>query len=486
MAKRRHATLARFEGAATGVGGVITLVPDLLGLVWIQTRLVFFIAAAYGYDPHDPMRPAELLVLMGLYDDSADGAQGARRDRHDAGRGVHRLAAAAGGGARAAAREDARQARDPPHRRAPVPFFAIAFNAIANERDTRALADRAIKFYGDRDAGACVSRSAATPPASAEPAQASRMLVSEPRRSGGGPGPRRPRPPAPRDARRRRAGRALLGDRTGTVIATMRDRASCFEPGARPCGSRAASRGPGAAVGSRSRSLAAAEDEYALEDLLDGPHRAAGGMEADLRELVATVQDPHLRALLDAVFGPGAPTWASFRDAPAAKRYHQAYRHGLLEHSLSVAQAVSAISATFPGIDRDVAVTGALLHDIGKLEAYTADPLAIDMTDLGKLQGEIPLGYYRIRRLIEDLPGFPDELAAAVLHIILSHHGSLEHGSPVVPCTREATLVHMIDNLGGRLGTFDRLEKALPDGSRWSPFDRALGGGAWFAGRHAA
>ena len=134
---------------------------------------------------------------------------------------------------------------------------------------------------------------------------------------------------------------------------------------------------------------------------------------------------------------------------------------------------MSAISATFPGIDRDVAVTGALLHDIGKLEAYTADPLAIDMTDLGKLQGEIPLGYYRIRRLIEDLPGFPDQLAAAVLHIILAHHGTLEHGSPVVPCTREATLVHMIDNLGGRLGSFDRLEKELPDGSRWSPFDRA-------------
>ena len=73
-----------------------------------------------------------------------------------------------------------------------------------------------------------------------------------------------------------------------------------------------------------------------------------------------------------------------------------------------------------------------------------------------------------------------------MLHIILSHHGQLEHGSPVVPCTREATLVHMIDNLGGRLGSFDRLEKSLPDGTRWSPFDRALGGGAWFAGREAA
>ena len=91
-----------------------------------------------------------------------------------------------------------------------------------------------------------------------------------------------------------------------------------------------------------------------------------------------------------------------------------------------------------------------------------------------------------MRRIIEDLDGFPPDLAQAVLHIILSHHGQLEHGSPVVPCTREATLVHMIDNLGGRLGSFDRLEKELPDGERWSGFDRALGAGAFFAAREAA
>jgi 3'-5' exoribonuclease len=221
-------------------------------------------------------------------------------------------------------------------------------------------------------------------------------------------------------------------------------------------------------------------------DKREGPPRGVAQMEIDLRDLVGTIQNPHLRALLDAVLGPNAATWPRFRDAPAAKRYHQAYRHGLLEHSLTVAQSVSSISATFPGIDRDVAVTGALLHDIGKLDAYTADPLAIDLTDAGKLQGEIALGYYRVRRLIDELPDFPSDLAAAVLHIILSHHGALEHGSPVVPCTREATLVHMIDNLGGRLGSFDRLEKELPDGSRWSAYDRALGGGAFFADREAA
>ena len=231
---------------------------------------------------------------------------------------------------------------------------------------------------------------------------------------------------------------------------------------------------------------AALPGERDLDELLDGPPRSAEQMEADLRELIGTIQCPHLRALLDRTFAPGSPTWEQFRDAPAAKRYHHGYRHGLLEHSLTVAQGVSSMSATFPGIDRDVAVTGALLHDIGKLDAYTADPLTIDMTDLGKLCSEIPLGYYRVRRTIEDLPGFPPRTATAVLHIVLSHHGRLEHGSPVTPRTREATLVHMIDNLGGTLGSYDRIEKELPQGAQWSAFDRALGADAWFGAREAA
>src|SRR5256714_5192477 len=222
---------------------------------------------------------------------------------------------------------------------------------------------------------------------------------------------------------------------------------------------------------------------YAPEDLIDGPARSVDQMEGEIRELLDTVQEPHLRSLLERVFGEDSELWAGYRVAPAAKYYHQAYRHGLLEHCLGVAQAVSAISATFGGIDRDIAVTGALLHDIGKLEAYTDEPRNIDLTDAGRLHGEIALGYYRIRRAIEDIDGFPAELAQAVGHIILSHHGTLEHGSPVVPCTREATLVHMIDNLGGRLGSFDRLEKELAPGRCWSPFDRAIGGAAFFGER---
>ncbi|HEY4894829.1 MAG TPA: HD domain-containing protein [Solirubrobacteraceae bacterium] len=232
------------------------------------------------------------------------------------------------------------------------------------------------------------------------------------------------------------------------------------------------------------RGLEAAEPgSFDPAELLDGPTREVEQMEGEIRDLLETIQEPHLRVLLEHVFGEESELWASYRVAPAAKYYHQAYRHGLLEHSLGVAQAVSAISATFQGIDRDVAVTGALLHDIGKLEAYTDDPQNIDLTDAGRLLGEIPLGYYRIRRAIEDIEGFPPELAQAVGHIILSHHGTLEHGSPVVPCTREATLVHMIDNLGGRLGSFDRIEKELAPGRRWSGFDRAISGSAFFADR---
>jgi 3'-5' exoribonuclease len=230
----------------------------------------------------------------------------------------------------------------------------------------------------------------------------------------------------------------------------------------------------------------AAPEEYRADDLAAGSEVSPDRLESDLRELLATVQDPQLRELLDRFFGERSQLWVRFREAPAAKVYHQAYRHGLLEHTVSVAQAVSAAAAFFPGVDRDVALTGALLHDIGKTEAYNDDPLAIDLTDAGRLQGEIPLGYYLVRREIEEIPGFDPVLAQAVLHIILSHHGSLEHGSPVLPATREAVLVHMIDNLGGRLGSFDRLERELPAGESWSSFDRALSGSAYFGQQRAA
>jgi 3'-5' exoribonuclease len=297
-----------------------------------------------------------------------------------------------------------------------------------------------------------------------------------------------------RELRQRRDGsdylRLVISDRTGSMEAVAWDGVTeCFE---------AAS--PGTVVQVRGRFSIhprygpkvtldalrpAREGEYDPDELAQGPPVSVHRLEADLRELIVTVQDPHLRRLLDRFFGERSPKWPRFRDAPAAKYYHEAYRHGLLAHTLSVAQAVGAAAALFQGIDRDVAVTGALLHDIGKTQAYNDDPLAIQLTDAGRLQGEIPLGYYTVRREIEQIEGFDPKLAQAVLHIILSHHGALENGSPVVPATREATLVHMLDNLGGRLGSFDRIERALRDGEAWSRFDPGIESAAYFSSRAA-
>ncbi len=141
---------------------------------------------------------------------------------------------------------------------------------------------------------------------------------------------------------------------------------------------------------------------------------------------------------------------------------------------------VSAAAVEHPQIDRDLAVTGALLHDIGKLEAYAVTGGCAELTDAGKLEGEIPLGYFRVRQAIEAEPDFPPHRAQALLHIVLSHHGRLECGSPVTPCTREAALVHAMDNLSGHLGAFDRLENETLAEERWSRYDRVIEGAAFF------
>jgi 3'-5' exoribonuclease len=297
-----------------------------------------------------------------------------------------------------------------------------------------------------------------------------------------------------RELRQRRNGgdwlRLIVCDSSGAVEAVAWEEvAECFEIAA-----------PGSAVHITGRFAihsqygpkitietirSAREDEYESSDLAEGPSVPVERLEAQLRELLGTIQNPQLAALLDRFFAPDSPVWLRFREAPAAKYYHQAYPHGLLDHTVSVAQAVSASAAAFPGIDRDIAIAGALLHDIGKTMAYNDDPLAIDLTDAGRLQGEIPLGYYLVRREVERMDGFDPDLAQALFHIVLSHHGSLENGSPVLPATREATLVHMIDNLGGKLGSFDRIERGLADGETWSRFDRGLDSAAYFRSRAA-
>ena len=145
----------------------------------------------------------------------------------------------------------------------------------------------------------------------------------------------------------------------------------------------------------------AQEHEVDWAVLLEGPVRAAAVLEAGLDELLASITQPQLAALMARLLGRDTLTGRRFRVAPAAKFNHHAYRHGLLEHSL------------------DVALCGALLHDIGKLEAYETNPGGVDLTDHGKLLGEIPLGYFRVRQEIERDPTFPAQIAQCLAHIVL-------------------------------------------------------------------
>jgi 3'-5' exoribonuclease len=209
--------------------------------------------------------------------------------------------------------------------------------------------------------------------------------------------------------------------------------------------------------------------------LLAGPDKSLAELIEELDCTIAAIGDRWLRALVERLLGRGGELRERFIRAPAAKCNHHAFPSGLLEHTLQVVAAVRTVGASYRGVDCDLAIAGGLLHDIGKLDAYNENALAVDLTDAGRLEGEIPMGYYTVRRTIELTDGFPAEPARLLLHIILSHHGLLEHGSPVVPCTREATLVHAMDELSGRLGAFDRLERETADGQAWSRYDRVLG-----------
>ena len=293
-----------------------------------------------------------------------------------------------------------------------------------------------------------------------------------------------------REIRRTRAGadymRLALADRTGIVAAVVWDdveeaaaAAAAGEP-VRVIGSFAEHPRYGRQITVHSL-LAPVEIEW--ERLLDAPAIPIAELERRLDEHIADVRDPHLAALMESLLGTQSSSGRAFRRAFAAQYNHHAYRGGLLEHSLQVADATVAAARTFAGIDRELALCGALLHDIGKLDAYSGDACGVSLNDAGRLIGEIPSGYYTVRRAIEQIPDFPPELAQALLHIILSHHGCFEHGSPVLPSTREALVVHAMDKLSGDLGSFDRLERETAEDETWSRFDRALGRAVLLADR---
>lgn len=195
-------------------------------------------------------------------------------------------------------------------------------------------------------------------------------------------------------------------------------------------------------------------------------------MLAELDGLIQAVADPWIRQLLAALFIEDAERRSAFAKAPAAKSLHHVYLGGLLEHTLSVAAMAKLACGHYRALNADLVLAGVLLHDLGKT-AELSYQRSFGYTDIGNLVGHISMEADWIQRAADRIPGFPEELRMQLLHIVLSHHGKLEFGSPVLPKTPEALLVHYLDDLDGKL---EAMFKFIQDGSEgnWSPYARSL------------
>jgi 3'-5' exoribonuclease len=191
----------------------------------------------------------------------------------------------------------------------------------------------------------------------------------------------------------------------------------------------------------------------------------------ELRGYVAGIANPHLRALLDLIFGDAALA-ERFALAPGGAAVHHACLGGLLEHTMLMCRLARNIAGVYREVDADLLLAGTILHDIGKVEEYDYD-VAIAHTLDGRLVGHIVIGYRLVEQRIAEIPGFPAELARMLLHIILSHHGQMEFGSPKTPKFVEAFIVYFLDNLDARVAMFRDTVERNP-GVKWTDFNQYL------------
>lgn len=192
-------------------------------------------------------------------------------------------------------------------------------------------------------------------------------------------------------------------------------------------------------------------------------------MRAELLKLIDGITDAELQALLLAVFQ--GPLLEQFVTAPAAKRMHHAYLGGLIEHTLSVTGLAAKISDHYPELDRDLLLTGALLHDIGKTREFSYKTVPFEYTSPGRLIGHLVIGSEMVRQEAAAVPNLAPERLDQLVHLILSHHGRHEFGSPCLPMTMEAILLHHLDNMDAKMNYIGRLsEQVEEDEYQWSDY----------------
>ncbi len=202
--------------------------------------------------------------------------------------------------------------------------------------------------------------------------------------------------------------------------------------------------------------------------------RDLGEMADEMHALIHKVSNPYLKKLLGHFFKKGE-TWERFQEAPAAKAIHHAYVGGLLEHSLSVARIADFLAGHYLGIDRSLLLAGALLHDIGKLEELTMAGGVVEYTVKGRLKGHLVIGSEVIALAASKIRDFPDELLEQLQHLVLSHHGRQEFGSPTLPMTVEALLLSFLDDLDAKINITEQIRRKMEGAElSWSEYQRAL------------
>ena len=208
-------------------------------------------------------------------------------------------------------------------------------------------------------------------------------------------------------------------------------------------------------------------------DFMPASPRPLDEMAAELAAVLDGIGDPAIKALLGEIFQ--GDTLARFQRAPAAKKLHHAYIGGLIEHTLSIVGMAERAAAHYPLIDRDLLVAGALLHDLAKIDEYEFSRPAIGYTDRGRLVGHLVLGVELINRAAERVEGVSPEQLDQLMHIVLSHHGQLAYGSPVLPMTPEAILLNLLDDMDAKMNYLDGLRRRMTGGGwQWSEYQRHL------------
>lgn len=215
----------------------------------------------------------------------------------------------------------------------------------------------------------------------------------------------------------------------------------------------------------------AQEGEYRQEDYLPVSERDVDEMYAELSGYIAAIENPYLKQLADSYFVENEAFIKAFKFHSAAKSVHHGFVGGLLEHTLNVVKLCDFYTKQYQGLNRDLLLTAALFHDIGKMKELSVFP-ENDYTDDGQLLGHIYMGTELVGASIRRIPGFPRKLASELKHCILAHHGELEYGSPKKPALMEALALNFADNTDAKMETFKEILKGAGDNPDWLGYNR--------------